>query len=189
MHLAQNHPDWALGLEDEVWWSRVAQPSAHAWQAPEQPVRLVEQTLTPDDPDPKALACYGLLVRRGSVPEQVWLRFVEGRPVSAITTQFLEWCCTKLAARAVPVWRLFWDNASWQGSKAVRTWIRSQNQQVKQEQKGVRILSCALPVKSRLAQPDRTQVGPQQTGDCRTSPPAESPRGRGAGVSVFGICS
>ena len=40
-----------------------------------------------DDPDPKALACYGLLVScpaaPETLPEQVWLRFVEDRPVSA----------------------------------------------------------------------------------------------------------
>ena len=153
IHLAQRHPDWALGFGDEVWWSRVAQPSAHAWQEPEHPVRLVEQEVTPDEPDPKALACYGLLMRRGVAPEQVWLRFVEGRPVSAITTQFLEWCCTKLATRAAPVWLLVWDNASWHVSKAVRTWIRSQNQQVKREQKGVQILPCYLPGKSPWLNP------------------------------------
>lgn len=77
--LAQVHPDWALGFGDEVWWSRVAQPAAHAWQEPEQPVRLVEQTAPPDDPDPKALAWYGLLIRPPDQAEQVWRRFVQGR--------------------------------------------------------------------------------------------------------------
>jgi hypothetical protein len=28
--------------------------------------------------------------------KETWLRFVDGRPVSAITTQFLGWCCEKL---------------------------------------------------------------------------------------------
>ena len=71
---------------------------------PGQPLRLVEQTVAKDDPDPKALACYGLLVRwwdRGPdhLPhEEVWLRFVDGRPVSAVTTQFLDWGCAKLRA-------------------------------------------------------------------------------------------
>jgi hypothetical protein len=151
--LAKSHPDWALGFGDEVWWSRVAQPTAHAWQEPEQPVRLVEQTVAPDDPDPKALACYGLLVRRGEAPEEVWLRFVKGRPVRTITTQFLEWCCLKLAELKIPVWLLVWDNASWHVSRAVRTWIRGHNQQVKREQKGVRILLCYLPVKSPWLNP------------------------------------
>src|SRR5215470_11641543 len=42
MALAATHPTWALGWEDEVWWSRLAQPALHAW-APDVPaVRLVE---------------------------------------------------------------------------------------------------------------------------------------------------
>jgi hypothetical protein len=44
-----------------------------------------------EDREPKALACYGLLVRLRSpedeVSEQIWLRFVDGRPVSGITIQ------------------------------------------------------------------------------------------------------
>jgi len=54
-------------------------------------LRLVEQTVAKDDPDPKALACYGLLVRwwtdgpAAPPHEEAWLRFVDGRPVSAST--------------------------------------------------------------------------------------------------------
>ena len=42
-----------------------------------------------DDADPKALAWYGVLLRQVGQPEQVWLRLVDGRPVRAITEQFL----------------------------------------------------------------------------------------------------
>jgi CRISPR/Cas system endoribonuclease Cas6 (RAMP superfamily) len=63
IRVATIHPDWALGFEDEVWWSRVAQPTLHAWSEEQEPLRLQELTLSKDDPDPKALACYGLLVR------------------------------------------------------------------------------------------------------------------------------
>jgi hypothetical protein len=142
--LVQRYPDWALGYGDEVWWGRVLQPTTHTWQKPDQPVRLVEQVIVANDPDPKALARYGLLVRHGAVP---WLRFVEGYPISTITGQFLEWY-TQLAARSVLVWLLAWDNASCHVSKTVRIWIRSRNQQVKWEQRGLRTLSCYLPVKS-----------------------------------------
>ncbi len=62
--------------------------------------------------DPTARACYGLLLRRAGHAEAVWLRFVTGRPVSALTIQFLQWCCPKLEALGVPVWALIWDNAS-----------------------------------------------------------------------------
>jgi hypothetical protein len=113
----------------------------------------VEQTVAKNDPDPKALACYGLLVRRVGQDEAVWLRFVAGRPVSAITTQFLDWCCGKLQALGVPVWALIWDNASWHVSKAVRAWIRAHNHIVKQRGQGVRILVCHLPVKSPWLNP------------------------------------
>lgn len=100
MRLAAHHPDWALGLEDETRWGRVAHPQLHAWAPMLQSLRLVEQTIAKADPDPKALACYGLLLRWSPVPgvpqEEVWRRFVEGRPVSAPTTACLTWSCRQL---------------------------------------------------------------------------------------------
>ena len=66
-------------------------------------MRLVEQTWKKGDPDPKAFACYGVLWQQGPAAEplrkKMSLRFVTGRPVSAITTQFLGWCCTRLQAQ------------------------------------------------------------------------------------------
>ena len=123
-------------------------------------MRLLEQRVASADPDPKALSCYGVLLRpQGLVPdpaaasEAVWLRFVERRPVSAITIQFLDWCCTRLEQQQVPVWILIWDNASWHISKAVRTWIRTHNQTVKRTGVGVRILPFRLPIKSPWLNP------------------------------------
>ena len=63
IRLVNGHGDWALGFEDETWWSRFAQPQLSAWRDGERSLRLVEQERSKDDPDPKALACYGLLVR------------------------------------------------------------------------------------------------------------------------------
>jgi len=127
-----------------------------AWQSKAHPVRLVEQSWHKNDPDPKALACYGVLWQKGSPDDpdrsEVWLRFVTGRPVSAITIQFLESCCERLAAQGKRKWLLIWDNASWHISKLVRQWIREHNQQVKQTGKGVRILPFLLPTQSRLSQ-------------------------------------
>ncbi len=145
--MANAHADGALGFADEVWWRRLAQPHLHAWAEADQPLRLVEQTVAKDDPDPKALACSGVLVRRSGQAEQVWLRFVAGRPLSALTTPFLEGWCPKLEARGVPVWVVIWDNASWHVSRAVRAWIRTHHRQVKQRGHGVRILAGYLPVK------------------------------------------
>ena len=126
---------WAIGFLDEVWWSRFALPHASAWQDQEEPVRFVEQRWQKADPDAKALACYGMLWQRGPaeapVRDQMLLHFVDGRPVSDITTQFLAWCCTELEAQGKRAWLPIWENASWHDSKIVRTWIRDHNQQVK----------------------------------------------------------
>jgi hypothetical protein len=107
---ASSRPDWAIGFLDEVWWSRFALPQLHAWQDQDDPVRLVKQTWQKGDPDPKALAWYGVLWQQGSavhpLRKQLWLRFVTRRPVSAITTQFLEWCCTCLQAQGKTSWLL-----------------------------------------------------------------------------------
>jgi len=146
-----------LGFEDEVWWSRLARPALAAWAEANDPLRLVEQTVAKEDPDPKALACYGLLVRGLSADlpdhEEVWLRFVADRPVSEATTLFLAWCCHRLAAVGKTALLLVWDNASWHLSAAVRTWLRTHNRSVKAAGQGVRIVSCCLPVKSPWLNP------------------------------------
>jgi hypothetical protein len=148
--LAQARPDWVVGFEDEVWWSRVAWPALHAWSA--DTPRLTELAVGRDDPDPKAVACYGVLIRRPDTPEELWLRFVDGRPVSAVTTQFLAWCGETLAARGITTLLLVWDNAAWHRSAAVRTWLRAHNQRVHREG-GVRIVPCFLPTKSPWLNP------------------------------------
>jgi hypothetical protein len=48
--LAASDPDWAVGFEDETWWSRLALPSLYAWSEDGKPPRLVQQSLTRDDP-------------------------------------------------------------------------------------------------------------------------------------------
>ena len=157
--MARRHPEWALGFADETWWSRLARPALHAWVAPERPLRLVEQQLPKGDPDPKALACYGLLVRwwdPGAAPgphEELWLRFVDGRPVSAVTTGFLAWCCAKLAAAGKTALLLVWDNAAWHGSREVRRWAAAHNRAVRAARRGVRVVLCFLPIKSPWLNP------------------------------------
>jgi hypothetical protein len=157
IRLAASHPDWVLGFEDEVWWSRVSLPALHAWSDAKEGMRLVEPSVAKEDPDPKALACYGLLVRLGgaasAASEQVWLRFVEGRPVSGQTIPFLGWCCDELAALGKKALLLVWDNASWHKSGAVREWIKAHNREVKRTGKGVRIVVCRLPSKSPWLNP------------------------------------
>ena len=148
IRLAQSHPDWVLGFQDECWWSRLAQPDLHAWTADEL-LHLLELTAPRDDPDRKALCCYGLF---RADTEQMLLRFVDGRPVSQVTIDYLAWVCAELARDGKKALLLVWDNASWHISQQVRTWMRTHNRRVKREG-GVRIVACRLPSKSPWLNP------------------------------------
>jgi len=63
------------------------------------------------------LACYGLVARRRlrhdcAPSDQLRLRFVDGRPVSTVSVDFLcRWSERRHAARKT-AWLLIWDNAS-----------------------------------------------------------------------------
>ena len=148
MEVAEANPDtWAVGFEDECWWSRLALPTLNSWSEQGKPLRLIQRSLAKDDPEPKAISCYGLYL-----PEigDTWLRFVDGRPVSSVTTRFLEWSCQKLQEIGKKVLLLIWDNASWHLSREVRRWIGRHNRWVKEGggEAGVRIVSCFLPKQS-----------------------------------------
>lgn len=137
-----------LGFEDEVWFSRLAQPHLHAWTGSgtgDKPLRLEAKEVEKDDPDPKALACYGLL--RGDTGEMM-LRFVQGRPVSKVTIGFLSWVTQRLAQQGKRVLMMVWDNARWHTSREVRQWVKAHNRRVKTTRKGCRLLVCPLPSKS-----------------------------------------
>jgi hypothetical protein len=133
-----------LGFEDERWFSRFERPHSHSWAEAGEQVRLQKEPRK-DDPEPKALSCYGLYL-----PElkETWLRFVDGRPVSDITTRFLRWSCQRLEAGDKKALLLIWDNASWHKSRRVRGWIDAHNRRVKASGHGVRIVACFLPTKS-----------------------------------------
>jgi hypothetical protein len=134
-----------VGFLDETWWRRLARPALNSWNDAGEPLRLVEQSVAKDDPDPKAICCYGLFLPEF---EEVWLRFVDGRLVSGITTRFLSWCYQKLEAAGKKVWVLIWDNASWHISHEVRQWIDERNRALKSRGEGLRTISCLLPKKS-----------------------------------------
>jgi transposase len=142
---------WGVGYLDEVWWSRLAQPRMHSWSENKQPIRQEEFSRDKSDPDPKALCCYGML---DADRKQLRLRFVDGRPVSHVTTAFLAWLCERVAAEGKQTLLLIWDNASWHVSMEVMTWIRQHNQEVLQLRRqgesppGIQLVPCWLPVKS-----------------------------------------
>ena len=136
---------WAVGFLDELWWSRVASPTLSSWADAGKPLRLVQRSVAKDDPEPKAVSCYGLYVPQTG---DTWLRFVDGRPVGSITTQFLRWSSEELEKIGKKVLILIWDNASWHVSGEVRRWLGSHNRRVKESGEGARIVSCLLPRQS-----------------------------------------
>jgi hypothetical protein len=156
IRLAAAHSDWVLGYADETWWSRLALPPVRAWAGPE-PLRLVERDGPRSDPEPKAPSCYGLW--RDDTGGML-LRFVDGRPVSQVTEDFLAWVCDRLATEGKTALLWVWDNASWPISQRVRAWIQTHNRRVRREG-GVRIVACRLPIKS-----------PCSTGSSRSGPTA-----------------
>jgi hypothetical protein len=82
--------EWTVGSLDECWWSRLAVPTLKSWSEQGEPLRLLQKSVAKDDPEPpKAISCYGLYLPE--IDGQTWLRFLDGRPVRSITTQFLRW--------------------------------------------------------------------------------------------------
>jgi len=143
IRLSASHPEWVLGFEDEVWWSRVAQPALRAWtDGPPMKVQLL--TSDPSDPDPDAIACYGFL-RHDT--HQVMLRFVEGRPLGEVTVQFLTWLCGSIAQEGKRVLVVIWDEPSWHTADIVVQWVKEQNRRAERGE-GVRVVVCELPVAS-----------------------------------------
>ena len=157
MALAQKKPDWAFGYQDETWWSRLSHPDLHSWAEGDQFLKLIEQVHRTDDPDPKAIACYGLAVhwyeQNETKHEEVWLRFVEGNPCGDLTIQYLEWLIQKTQLAEKKVLVMVWDHATWHKSMAVRQWIREHNRTVKKIRQGIRLLPFLLPKKSPWLNP------------------------------------
>jgi hypothetical protein len=60
MEISEVNPEWATGFEDECWWSREALPTLNTWSEDGEPLRLLQRTVAKNDPEPKAISCYGL---------------------------------------------------------------------------------------------------------------------------------
>jgi DDE superfamily endonuclease len=141
--LARGHPDGVVGFQDAVWWSRLAQPYLHIW-TDDKPVHLSQNAPDRHAPEPKAVAWYGLL---RTDTQGMLLRCVHGRPVSAVTTQFLAWLTERVAAEGKTALLLVWDNAAWHVSHAVRAWRKAHKRRVKRDG-GCRVVVCPLSSKS-----------------------------------------
>jgi DDE superfamily endonuclease len=146
--MAANHPDRARGFEDEVWWSREAQPQRPAW-SDDTPLRLVKKTVPAKDPEGKAVACDGLSIPTAN--QRLW-RFVLGRPVRVVTCAFLAWLAVDFTAQGQRALLRIWDNAAWHVSQAAQAWINAHNRTAKQEG-GCRFIVCRLPSKSPWLNP------------------------------------
>ena len=133
--------------EDECWFSRFAQPTAHAWAMPGQEVRLMEREAKPGET--KALACYGA-VRHDT--DRVYLSVCDGQPNSQHTLTFVAAVLDIARQERKHVVVILWDNATWHKSKIVRHWIHAYNQQAKREG-DVRLIVFRLPTKSPWLNP------------------------------------
>jgi hypothetical protein len=68
MEVAEANPDtWEVGFCDECWWSRLASPTLSSFSEEGKPLRLIQKSVAKDDPDPKAISCYGLYCRRSAI--------------------------------------------------------------------------------------------------------------------------
>ena len=155
IRLADKHPEWVVGFQDEVWWSRLARPPLRAWSAGD-PLKVHVLSRPKDDPDPVAICCYGLLRQDTN---KVMLRFVEGRPAGDVTTQFLSWVCDQLQAEGKSRLIVIWDDPSWHSGRPVSDWLTEHNRVVKRDG-GVQVVLCPLPVKSPWLNNIETRWGP-----------------------------
>ncbi len=129
--------------EDEGWFSRVAQPQAHAWTEAGEALRLVQREPQRGETE-KALACFGAL--RQDTADGL-LYFSDGQPSSLPMWLFIIGLLALARAEGKRVLAVIWDNASWHKSRDLRTWIRAYNQAVKALEQP-RLLTHLLPVKS-----------------------------------------
>jgi len=145
---ARQHPDWLLFDEDECWFSRFAQPTAHAWALPGDAVQLVQREPKRGEKEP-ALACFGA---RRQDSEQVYLYFSPGQPNSEHQWVFIIALLAIARQAGTSVVVIIWDNASWHLSQRLRQWIRAYNRAAKATGEP-RLLVHGLPLKSPWLNP------------------------------------
>ncbi len=145
---ARQHPDWLLFDEDESWFSRFAQPAAHAWASPGEALHLVQREPKRGEAE-KALSCFGA---RRQDSQQVYLYFSPGQPNSEHMWVFIIALLDIARQEGKSVVVLIWDNASWHISQRIRQWIRVYNHAAKAAGEP-RLLVHGLPIKSPWLNP------------------------------------
>ena len=145
---AHQREDWLLFDQDECWFSRFAQPNAHAWTLPDEELRLVQREPKRGEKE-KALACFGA-VRQDT--EEVYLYFSNGQPNSEHMWRFIVALLDTARQEGRQVVVLIWDNASWHKSQRIEQWVRDYNRRAKAAG-DVRLLTHLLPSKSPWLNP------------------------------------
>lgn len=145
---ARQHEDWLLFDQDECWFSRFAQPAAHAWALPEEALRLVQREPKRGEVE-KALSCFGA---RRQDTQQVYLYFSHGQPNSEHMWVFIIALLELARQEGKQVVVVIWDNASWHISQRIRQWIRAYNHAAKAAGEP-RLLVHGLPIKSPWLNP------------------------------------
>ncbi len=109
----------------------------NAWTVDGKSLALLQQDKSKDDPESKAVACFGALDHETG---KVHLRFSNGQPNSTSTLEFIEYLLSVAKKRSKRVLVVIWDKATWHKSEQVRRWVKEYKQKVKREG-GVRLLT------------------------------------------------
>jgi hypothetical protein len=133
--------------EDECWFSRFAQPQAHAWTETTG-LRLHLRAPKRGEPE-KALACFGA-VRQDL--NDVLLYFGMGQPNSLQMWMFIVGVLALARREGKRVVVMIWDNAPWHKSQEIRQWTRAYNRAAKVAGEP-RLLTHLLPTKSPWLNP------------------------------------
>ena len=145
---AEDHADWLLVEEDECWFSRFAQPQAHAWAAQEEALRLIQREPKRAEPD-KTVACFGA-VRQDT--QEVLLNFSDAQPNTLQMWWFIIGLLAIARIEGKSVVVMICDNATWHKSRQLRAWIHAYNQAAKAFHQP-RLLTHCLPIKSPWLNP------------------------------------
>ncbi len=134
--------------EDESWFHRFIQPHAYAWSDRLHPLNLMQRAFKRTTPD-KAVACFGALCQES---KEILMDFAQGYPNSEHMWFVIVRLLRQAKRRGKTVMVLIWDNAPWHCSMRIREWMRTYNQQAKQED-DVRLWVHWLPKRSPWLNP------------------------------------
>ena len=183
---AANLDTWVVGFEDECWWSRLALPTLNGWAEEGKPLRLLQRSVAKDDPEPKAISCYGLFlpeIARHLAEIRGWkAREFHNDALPFVVAEELEEIGKKVLL-------LIWDNASWHVSKEVRRWLGRHNREVKKSGRRSEDRQLPFAQEEPVAERHRAQVGAREAQGSRAGRASRSIRACREGVPGFRLPS